>query len=300
MTGACKFRFIPGILYSMFTLLLLSGCIAENTDDCFKGIPLKVNLPADIPQETIKDMSLYVFDDKDLLLDILPVNNMEPVILNYPGIPTLHCVCLCNAQDGSMLLCPLKKGDSCSDCFISLKPFASARAGEQSMFTSPADLMHGELKIENKTTSGHVEDQIMDISRMTASINITLRGLQKLIGTEDGNYSLVIHETYSRMDFSCNYGGDPASYCPAMTLAANKDFEVSMCRLFPTINGKGITMDIYHNQSLLKSITTDGSGTPIVPIVGKTTNLLLNFEGSVGVEIEITGWGETVVWKEYN
>ena len=300
MTGACKFRFIPGILYFMFTLLLLSGCIAENTDDCFKGIPLKVNLPADISQETIKDMSLYVFDDKDLLLDILPVNNMEPVILNYPGIPTLHCVSLCNAQDGSMLLCPLKKGDSCSDCFISLKPFASARAGEQSMFTSPADLMHGELKIENKTTSGHVEDQIMDISRMTASINITLRGLQKLTGTEDGNYSLVIHETYSRMDFSCNYGGDPASYCPPMTLAANKDFEVSMCRLFPTINGKGITMDIYHNQSLLKSITTDGSGNPIVPIVGKTTNLLLNFEGSVGVDIKVTGWGETVVWKEYN
>lgn len=109
MTGACKFRFIPGILYLMFTLLLLSGCIAENTDDCFKGIPLKVNLPADIPQETIKDMSLYVFDDKDLLLDILPVNSMEPVTLNYPGIPILHCITLCNTQDGTMLVSPLKR-----------------------------------------------------------------------------------------------------------------------------------------------------------------------------------------------
>ena len=43
MTGDYTFRSIPGILYFMFTLLLLSGCIAENTDDCFKGIPLKVN-----------------------------------------------------------------------------------------------------------------------------------------------------------------------------------------------------------------------------------------------------------------
>lgn len=299
MTGACKFRFIPGILYLMFTLLLLSGCIAENTDDCFKGIPLKVNLPADIPQETIKDMSLYVFDDKDLLLDILPVNSMEPVTLNYPGIPILHCITLCNTQDGTMLVSPLKKGDPCSDGFISLKPSASTRA-EQSIFTSPSDLFYGELKIENNTASGHVEERIMDISRMTASMNITLRGLQKLTGAEDGNYSLVIRETNSRMDFSGNYGGTPASYSPPMTLAANKDFEVSMFRLFPTTNGRGITIDIYHNRSLLKSVTTDGSGTPIVPIVGKTTNLLLNFEGSVGVEIEITGWGETVVWKEYN
>lgn len=299
MTGACKFRLIPGILYFMFTLLLLSGCIAENTDDCFKGIPLKVNLPADIPQETIKDMSLYVFDDKDLLLDILPVNSMEPVTLNYPGIPTLHCVSLCNAHDGSMLVSPLKKGDPCSDGFISLKPSASTRA-EQSMFTSPSDLFYGELKIENNTMSSHVEDRIMDISRMTASMNITLRGLQKLTGTEDENYLLVIHETYSRMDFSGNYGGDPASYSPPMTLAANKDFEVSMCRLFPTTNGEGITINIYHDRDLIKSVTTDGSGNPIVPIVGKTTNLLLNFESSVDVKVEVTGWGETVVWKEYN
>ena len=102
------------------------------------------------------------------------------------------------------------------------------------------------------------------------------------------------------MDFNGNYGGPPASYSPAMTLAANKDFEVSMFRLFPTAEGNGLTIDIYHNRSLLKSITADGSGKPIVPIVGKTTNLLLNFKASVDVGVEITGWGETVVWKEYN
>ena len=98
MTGDYKFRFMPGILCSMFTLLLLSGCIAENNDDCFKGVPLKVKLPAGISQEAIKDMSLYVFDDKDLLLDILPTNSKEPVILNYPGIPSLHCIALCNTH----------------------------------------------------------------------------------------------------------------------------------------------------------------------------------------------------------
>lgn len=299
MTGDYNFRPIPGILYYLFTLLLLSGCIAENTDDCFKGIPLKVSLPADVPQETIQDMSLYIFDDKDLLLDILPVNGMEPVILNYPGIPTFHCVAMGNTQDGTMLVSPLKKGDPCSDGFISLKPSVSTRA-EQGIFTSPSDLFYGELEIENNTTSNGGGEHTIEVSRMTASMNITLRGLQDLTGTNDGNYSLVVRETSSRMDFNGNYGGPPASYSPAMTLAANKDFEVSMFRLFPTAEGNGLTIDIYHNRSLLKSITADGSGKPIVPIVGKTTNLLLDFKASVDVEVEITGWGETVVWKEYN
>lgn len=299
MTGDCNFRTIPGILYYLFTLLLLSGCIAENTDDCFKGIPLKVSLPADVPQETIQDMSLYVFDDKDLLLDIFPVNGMEPVNLNYPGIPTLHCVTLCNTQDGTVLVSPLKKGDPCSDGFISLKPSVSTRA-EQGIFTSPSDLFYGELEIENNTTSNGGGEHTIEVSRMTASMNITLRGLQQLIGTNDGNYSLVVRETSSRMDFNGNYGGPPASYSPAMTLAANKDFEVSMLRLFPTAAGSGLTIDICHNGVLLKSVTADGSGNPIVPIVGKTINLLLNFESSVDVKVEVTGWGETVVWKEYN
>lgn len=299
MTGDYNFRSIPGILYYMFTLLLLSGCIAENTDDCFKGIPLEVSLPSGVSQEAIKDMTLYVFDDKDFLLDILPVNGMEPVNLNYPGIPTLHCVAMGNTQDGTMLVSPLKKGDPCSDGFISLKPSASTKA-EQSIFTSPSDLFYGELEIENNTTSNHPAEQFINISRMTASMNITLRGLQDLTGTEDSNYSLVVRETGSRMDFNGNYGAPSASYSPAMTLAENKDFEVSMFRLFPTTNGSGLTIDIYHDGSLLKSITADGSGNPIVPVVGKTTNLLLNFKASVDVEVEITGWGETVVWKEYN
>lgn len=299
MTGAYKFRCVPGILYFTFTLLLLSGCIAENNDDCYKGIPLEVNLPKDVPPQTIEDMSFYVFDDKDLLLDILLVNGTEPVTLNYPDTPVLHCVAVCNTQDGTMLVNPLKKGDSCSDGFISLKPFVSSRT-EKSIFTSPTDLFYGELKIDNNRTSYHPEEQYIGISRMTASMNITLRGLQKLAGTEEGDYSLVIHETTSRMDFSGNYGGVPASYSPAMSLAPNKDYEVSMFRLFPVTQGSGLTIDIYHNNSLLKSIEADGSGNPIVPVVGKTTNLLLNFEGFADVKVEITGWGETVVWKEYN
>lgn len=150
MTGDYRFRSIPGIFYFMFTLLL-SGCIAENTDDCYTGIPLTVELPADISPQAMKDISLYVFDDKDRLLDVFAISGMEPVTLNYPDIPMFHCVALCNTQDGTMSVSPPEKGGACSDGFISLKPAEPTRA-EQDIFTSPADLLYGELEIKNNTT----------------------------------------------------------------------------------------------------------------------------------------------------
>lgn len=87
MIGNIKFRFQPGILSFMFVLLLLSGCIAENNDDCFRGVPLQVKLPAGILSETMQDINIYVFDGSDRLLDILPIRSLEPVILSYPAYP---------------------------------------------------------------------------------------------------------------------------------------------------------------------------------------------------------------------
>ena len=300
MTGDYKFRFMPGILYSMFILLLLSGCIAENNDDCFKGVPLKVKLPAGISQETIKDMNLYVFDDKDLLLDILPISSKEPVMLNYPGIPSLQCVAWCNIQNGTMSVSSLKKGDPLSGGFISLKPSVPTRT-EKSTFISPADLFYGELKIENTSTSARIEEQALTVSRMVASMNITVRGLELLSGSNDGDYSLVVHETASRVDFEGRYGGDPASYQLSSRFEVGKDYKIPVFNLFPTMEeNKGVTIDIYRNGDLLRSLNMDSSHQPIIPVVGQTLNVLLDFKLSVSVEVELTKWGIETVWKEYN
>lgn len=299
MIGDTKFRLLPGILSFMFTLLLLSGCIAENDNDCFKGVPLKLKLPAGISSETIKDISLYVFDDNDLLLDILPMNSSEPVALHYPGIPMLHCIAWCNTQDGTMSVSPLKKGESLSDGFISLKSTASTKAS-QGIFTSPTDLFYGELNVDNTSTPSHIAEKEMSIFRMVASMNITIRGLELLSQSNEGVYSIVVHETASRVDFEGRYGGEPASYALSPRFEAGKDCIVPPFNLFPTTGGSGLAIDIYRNGSLLRSVSTDSSNQPILPVVGKTLNVLLNFRLDVNVEVALTGWGEEYVWKEYN
>lgn len=158
MIGNIKFRFQPGILSFMFVLLLLSGCIAENNDDCFRGVPLQVKLPAGILSETMQDINIYVFDGSDRLLDILPIRSLEPVILSYPGIPSLHCIAWGNTQDGTMYVSPLKTGDPLSAGFISLKPSAVTRA-QKSIFISPTDLFYGELNVDNTSTSNRIEEK---------------------------------------------------------------------------------------------------------------------------------------------
>jgi hypothetical protein len=299
MTGDYKFRFMPGILYSMFTLLLLSGCIAENNDDCFKGVPLRVKLPAGISQETIKDMNIYVFDDKGLLLNILPISSKESVMLNYPGIPSLHCIAWGNTQDGTVLVSPLKKGDPLSGGFISLKPSTPTRA-VQSIFTSPTDLFYGEIKLDNTSTSSHIEEKEIPVSRLVASMNITIRGLELLSRSDEGDYSIVVHETASRVDFEGHYGGEPASYAFSSRFEPGKDYTIPLFNLFPTLSGAGLAIDIYRNGSLLRSVSADSGNQPIIPVVGETLNVLLNFRLDIDVQIELTGWGVTYIWKEYN
>ena len=181
-----------------------------------------------------------------------------------------------------------------------MRPVTDTRETVRNTYASPGDLFYGELKVENNAASYQAEKQFRNVNRETASRNITLRGLQQLTGTTNNDYTLIIRETSSRIDFNGHYGGKPASYSPTMHLAVNKDYVVPAFQLFPTPDGNGLTLDIYQDTSLLKSIKTDGEGKPIVPVVGKTLNLLLDFEGTTSVEIALTGWGETYVWKEYN
>ena len=46
-----------------------------------------------------------------------------------------------------------------------------------------------------------MEEQELSVSRMVASMNITIRGLELLGESNRGVYSLVVHETASRLDF---------------------------------------------------------------------------------------------------
>lgn len=301
MSCRSKINFMPEIVGFLFMLVSVSGCIGEDLSKCSKGISLKIGLSEDTPDgaDALKDISLYVFDDNDLLVDILPIGTSGRVVLDYADIPNFHCIALGNIQDGTLAVTSLKSGDPYSEGYVSLQQASGPATRAADNYSSPSDLFHGELKLENNTTDPLQEEPVITLSRKVASMNITVRGLRALPGTTDGNYSIVIHETASRMDFSGRFDGPSAAYSPAVSINGKGELAVSTFQLFPTIDNKGIAIDIYRNGALLRSVTNAGDNRPIVPVPGKTLNVLVDFEGSANIDLVITGWGKTHVWKEF-
>ncbi|MFK2266897.1 FimB/Mfa2 family fimbrial subunit [Bacteroides fragilis] len=84
-----------------------------------------------------------------------------------------------------------------------MKPSAATRA-QMSLFNPPADLFYGELILENTSTSNHMEEQELSVSRMVASMNITIRGLELLGESNRGVYSFVVHVNPEKPDVPLN------------------------------------------------------------------------------------------------
>lgn len=296
-----KYRIITCQLFLLFALLLLSGCIYDDLSKCFRGrvLSLNVTLQEGLADGEVRDISLYVFDENDLLLDILAVGLSEPVELNYPGVTAIHCVAWCNVGGGEVRVSPLQKGDAFSRGSVSLKQLSDVRSGG-ALYRSPSDLFYGSLKLAGDTPAEAGVDNRLYVNRMVASMNVTIRGLQGLSGSSGGDYSLVVRETTGRVDFGGVYGGDRASYSVRGSMNAAKEYVVPGFRLFPVFAGEGLIIDIYRDGVLLRSVSLNQGGEPVVPEVGTTLNVLLNFEGHVSVDVAVTDWNVVHIWKDYD
>ena len=71
------------------------------------------------------------------------------------------------------------------------------------------------------------------------------------------------------------------------------DDSSAQIRFFKTINTE--------EAEMLAAIDKDVNGQPIAPPAGKTTNILITFDGSGGfdVTVVITGWDEKYQWNEW-
>lgn len=172
-----KFHYSLHILPILFFMAFVSAsCIKDDLGDCpaprTPGFSLLLKaFDADggsLDSETIKDITLYIFDADKALLDIRNVLLSETVTLDYPGHDNLKLVAWGNGKQGALLMPALKEGDHLETAFVSLIQTRTTLP----VAGSPNDLFYGTIDI---TPAADASVRELPLRRKVSGVTITAR-----------------------------------------------------------------------------------------------------------------------------
>lgn len=294
-----KFRNSLGVLVTVLvTAFVAAGCIKEDLTGCYEPkFTLQVRaFDADgkeVGSETVKDVTLYIFDENKKFIDSRQVTLWESVILDYPDHDTLTLVAWGNCKQGHQTMPALQKGDYLETAFVSLIQTQARKISLIPEAGSPDDLFHGIVNITTDDASG----KQLDIRRKTSGVVITTRYLKEYVGTTEGEFSYSLRKSSDKLDFYGKPNGMDISYCPDASFNGTDDFVSSIFNILPT--DADIKIDIFHQDVLQTTIVSDNQGRPIRAVEGRLLNVFINFKGNISVSVSVTRWGEKEVWKEF-
>lgn len=294
-----KFRNSLGVLVTVLvTAFVAAGCIKEDLTGCYEPkFTLQVRaFDADgkeVGSETVKDVTLYIFDENKKFIDSRQVTLWESVILDYPDHDTLTLVAWGNCKQGHQTMPALQKGDYLETAFVSLIQPQARKISLIPEAGSPDDLFHGIVNITTDDASG----KQLDIRRKTSGVVITTRYLKEYVGTTEGEFSYSLRKSSDKLDFYGKPNGMDISYCPDASFNGTDDFVSSIFNILPT--DADIKIDIFHQDVLQTTIVSDNQGRPIRAVEGRLLNVFINFKGNISVSVSVTRWGEKEIWKEF-
>lgn len=294
-----KFRNSLGVLVTVLvTAFVVAGCIKEDLTGCYEPkFTLQVRaFDADgkeVGSETVKDVTLYIFDENKKFIDFCQVTLWESVILDYPDHDTLTLVAWGNCKQGHQTMPALQKGDYLETAFVSLIQTQPRKISLIPEAGSPDDLFHGIVNITTNDASG----KQLDIRRKTSGVVITTRYLKEYVGTTEGEFSYSLRKSADKLDFYGKPNGMDISYCPDASFNGTDDFVSSIFNILPT--DADIKIDIFHQDVLQTTIVSDNQGHPIRAVEGRLLNVFINFKGNISVSVSVTRWGEKEIWKEF-
>lgn len=291
-------------LLLQLTLILLSlfaaGCCKSEDPISGKVLTFVFGGEGQPQGGTIREIELFVYDDKDRLIGRAGSQIDGTVVLDYPDVPTLRCVAWGNSKDSGLELSPLQPGDPLDKGHLALKTLSPTRA-ETGLHQLPPDLFRGAITIDNTAATDTASDTQMLMLPAVATTDISVRGLQEYTGSAAGDYAVIIRGTADRIGFAGNYGKEKAIHRVTGTFNTEKEYILPSFHLFPPAAGtEGLTIDILHDSKLLKSVSQTNDGKPIVPIAGKPLELRITFNpGGGGVDVTPPGWTSTDVEVSY-
>ena len=179
------------------------------------------------------------------------------------------------------------------DLFVKLKSHGG-------FAVSPGDFFRGNLTVPVEYGgTERAQSHIVEINRMTSGVTIIAKHLKEWNNKQEGNYSFVLHESLDMYDSGGNICGNSVDYSPISSFAQNGDLWAPIFYTFPNIADKGFTVDILYNGKVIYTIDHDSAGNLLLPVIGKTLNIIIDFSAELSVICAVTPWNIVYQYVEY-
>lgn len=298
---------VGSLLLGSATLLASCDRDDEHEIDMTKHYMLTVKaVEADFG--AVKDnVSLYVFDasSKFTKLSQTTLDKATDLALEHGKSYTVVAV----PHSGDMPLPTFAPGTLLQDAQIVLA--TSVFADHNNVATSPGDMFHGTISLEDKDYTCEAintpitESQVLWTRRKVAALTIVARNIQAALGTTDTDFSYVVRQTSGAMDMSGALKGTKVVYHPASHFSAtNKDLIAPIFYTYASQAEDGFTLDIYKGNSLVRSYTTDVDENPYLLKEGKHTVMLIDFSSAasgaqMNVSLSVRDWSNGLIEESF-
>lgn len=292
------------VLYLLFLLFVLgeSGCIKEDAPHP-EGCPperdkhVLIVRSFDLPGHEItgtgvvKEIVLYIFDNKSNYLNQIQCKESEPVELDYPEHSLLTIVGWGNSSGGEQYLPRINNSASIKDLQIKLK---QTQVGYSN---SPADLFHGITTIELNSITKTVT-HYLDIQRKVASMYISIKGLQAWLDTSDTDFSFEIDEKANAFDFYGSLQGDLTTFRPKFEIKGTDEFVIPIFYTLPS-GENPVTLRIRKGNQVIYTTSEDESGNPFRLEPGKLLTVSIDFNAGINSVVSLESWVESDINQEF-
>jgi|GEM_PF-256530 len=275
------------------TGLLMQGCVREQMDDC---VQYELKVSAVDPQGVdvtssgaVTSINLYLFDENGFVRSVPKVSSTD-FLFSTEKSKTLTLVAWGNLKGDSLKIPDLQVGTSLEDAKIELLQTA---VGDDLPVT---DLFYSRREIGSTTTRGMQNDTVqLVMERLSAALSVRVSHAVEYFGDAAPHLHLVVRGTGTSLNFLGEPSDDVAGYAPIMQQAVGEDvWTTPLFRVFPTSEEQRISIDLYQDDTLVMSITTDDEGNALRALPGKKTCVTVDFcYARLCVSVSVRPWGST-------
>ena len=288
------------LLMLLLLPFMVSGCIKDNMDDCYKFPAILALAEATVGGtpvnlQDVQDVVLYIFDQDGKFLDRIVVSINERTELDYPDATNLTIVGFANVSETNELITQLTLDSYEQDGKITLKKLQDYLS--QPIYNSPSDIFWGEIDILNDRKAG--ETTTLSVKRIVSGVNVKIRGIKEYVSATDEDFRIVVSTDYNAVNFEGDAERGGANYMPAggtFSSQSPSQLDIPTFRILSTLQGSPVTVKIYYKNVLVDTVTKDSDGNPLIAYNGKLLEVRINYIGHVTVTIRTSEWDKESIW----